>query len=757
MTESNIQIIGNIICTELRDADGMVIAKVSTDEIRDRVSYWDYRSLNSWMPFVFSAIQRNQMTLEQEAQCHEHEIEGKLGMWGVNPDLKPMPISAFLETVDQAESVFKESYDEKQDVIQEHERTEKSAISDDDVRDKVINAPYHSKIILTAPPGTGKTHTLIYRICSLLEKGAIENPFQEMVVLSFTRAAVSEIVKRVQERAEHGEQDDLRLVNVRTFDSFTTHVLSEDMNYEQMPRGYDERKDLFARSLSSGLLGPNATEVMNRIKVLIVDEIQDLVGVKAKLVLEIARKVVSNGGGITLFGDPAQSIYDYEVEDNTGLTSKEFMHEAKKILGSDLIQEELFIYHRYEDDHMKDFIFNARKAMGGKDGLEPDGDILRQLVSELDEIELSEIRSNPHSNNGTIILARNNLQVNQIGDWCERNGVPYKIHRGTQGDYWPGWIARLVQGVDNGQMSYDIAAMRWERRLGNSRIHFDEAWRFLDDNGIVRSDWIDLSILNQKVRERSPRYGDSDDNVNTLLISTIHRSKGLEYNTVILLKPESHYNTSTDSRERETSVIYVAATRAKRQLIILNENNNVLRRGAKKDFDVKQKLKHFLVRSNSNRWLKHMLLYGIDELAQESLIQTELFKPTSNGKDYVKKCQEKLWEAYGEWLGEMNISSLSDNFVFTIPKGIAGLNKDFPFCRASKNLEWDLKMLDDKYKHYLERSVKGLSNIQVVDLATIGFHTGNALANERLGYACLAIAPVVQCEAKLDITWEEQS
>jgi len=68
---------------------------------------------------------------------------------------------------------------------------------------------------------------------------------------------------------------------------------------------------------------PHAAETLRKVRWLLVDEIQDLVGVRARLVVLLMRKVLASGGAVSLFGDPAQSIYDFQVQD--GWNSARFL------------------------------------------------------------------------------------------------------------------------------------------------------------------------------------------------------------------------------------------------------------------------------------------------------------------------------------------------------------------------------------------------------------------------------------------------
>ena len=100
---------------------------------------------------------------------------------------------------------------------------------------------------------------------------------------------------------------------------------------------YDDRIQLAVRILATD--APQAVNILKQFRHVIVDEIQDLVGVRAQLVQQILRTV---GDGFSLFGDPAQGIFDYLVkQSDVGPTSIEFLSWVKEIFGGNLVEESL--------------------------------------------------------------------------------------------------------------------------------------------------------------------------------------------------------------------------------------------------------------------------------------------------------------------------------------------------------------------------------------------------------------------------------
>lgn len=169
---------------------------------------------------------------------------------------------------------------------------------------EIISAPVDDKILVNAGPGTGKTWCLIERLKYLLSKGVFPG---EILVLCFSRAATAEIKERLRQQFKiDGVDWSIEHVDVRTFDSFATLLLYQlDRGDELKGKDYDQRIEMAIDALKDR---PN---ILNK-KHLIVDEIQDLVGPRARLVETMLE---NSDVGFTLLGDSCQAIYDYQVKD----------------------------------------------------------------------------------------------------------------------------------------------------------------------------------------------------------------------------------------------------------------------------------------------------------------------------------------------------------------------------------------------------------------------------------------------------------
>ena len=171
---------------------------------------------------------------------------------------------------------------------------------------EIINLPVAAHALVSAAAGTGKTHTLAGRLTRLVESEGL-SAGDDVLVLSFSRAAVAELRRRIT-----GLAGDARYVGAATFDSFATRILAEAEPAGLLSRlDYDSR----IRSAVDLLSGPGIPDEVKLVRHVLVDEIQDLVGSRAQLVMALLERAEA---GFTLFGDPAQAIYGHQARRHFG-------------------------------------------------------------------------------------------------------------------------------------------------------------------------------------------------------------------------------------------------------------------------------------------------------------------------------------------------------------------------------------------------------------------------------------------------------
>ncbi len=431
----------------------------------------------------------------------------------------------------------------------------------------VINASVHDRILVNAGPGTGKTWTLIEKIIKMVQTGTDPETIQ---MLCFSRAAVEVIRNRMSQAIESGIVDvSLNLVDIRTFDSFASQVLYwvRDSEYEEIDQtfnierlSYEERILLFVDVLRA------IPELIEQCEHLIVDEVQDLVMSRAKMVLTMI-ELLPDSCGVTLFGDACQAIYDYQVDG--GMSSTDFYKQVEAT--------EKFTFYSFSKNYrqvsqLQTYCESYRKAILAEDISECNAQ-LERISEQLPDYNVTKIRAFEEDSLDTLVsegnvglLTRSNAEALMISSLFRKKGIPHTIQRRLSADYLSGWIATLfntstLKFFDKDSFVSAVHSMCSDY-FANSDLN--DIWDAVADTPGGSNKYIkakDLLRGIKKIKRSDGIYVSTP--VASVTVSTIHRSKGREYDSVILL--DSLISERTNNPE-EQRVNYVALSRAKQRI-----------------------------------------------------------------------------------------------------------------------------------------------------------------------------------------------
>lgn len=422
----------------------------------------------------------------------------------------------------------------------------------------IVEKPPEAQILVIAGPGTGKTHTLVARAAHLAD--AYDISPAEMLTLSFSRAAVAEIRKRAN--ASDGIS---RYITAYTFDAFASRLLALAAPDERWKRlNYDDRiraaTDLLRRH-------EDARNLLIEFRHMLLDEIQDLVTERAAFVETILGVAA---GGFTLFGDPAQAIYNFQRQGDT------------RAEGSDALYRHL--HERYADTLVELTLeHNHRAEKGSAMKALPFGPLLRAdkpdfvaLAHELETVALgltmigavpdaaSWLRLVPGT---TALLCRTNGEALMLSRMLHSQAIPHRLQRSSADRVAPAWIAAVLGPLDQPQIS--------RRNFFNRAVDFlpedltsELAWDRLKWVEGERGNTLDVARVADAIR-----IGNLPEDFNTIppatvVISTVHRAKGLEFDRVVLVEPRKSVDwpENDDTRAEEARVRFVAMTRPRSAL-----------------------------------------------------------------------------------------------------------------------------------------------------------------------------------------------
>jgi hypothetical protein len=541
--------------------------------------------------------------------------------------------------------------------------------------------------LVIAPPGTGKTHVLVQGLGKIVQAGGFNSEGDEIVVLSFSRAAVGELRTRLSALAESSGLEGLRYVTVRTFDSFVTELLRRDMPADVLRRkSYDDRIRFFVDNLESL---PACAERVAAMRYLFVDEVQDLVGVRADLTLKLAGSVVSGGGNAIMLGDPAQAIYDWQVKkDPEATTSAMFLRKISELLAPRVLR--FAKSYRFSGGQMEQLSEELREAMG--EGERPDSIRVVAALSALPRVQIAVSDLSPLASAGrsVAVLTRDNLEAWQVASWLRAQGIPVEHWRGARGGMWPPWIAVVLRGWAMTQMRVPTFEQRWNDRNCGSADGLASALVLLRALGVLDDDMLDIEAFRRCLLTQAPPATVKGGGI---VVSTIHRSKGLEFDHVVVLEPADN---RWHGNPEALRVLYVAATRAKKELSFLARDREILRSGK------------WLPGGHINLYrasdgINRVLLDGGDEVA----IRLEPGAPEA--EDVAHRL---LSTCAGQ--GRISFVKVDGGYRLAMPgkEGVVPVNR-----WASHALNRDLKYLEWRYR--FKGDLVELRGIECAELATV--------------------------------------
>ena len=179
----------------------------------------------------------------------------------------------------------------------------------DPAQQKIIHRPVSDRLIVDAGPGTGKTHVACARVAALISSGT---PSSRIWLISFTRTAVCEIRNRIARAL--GDPADAAAVCIATLDSQAWSLQSGFNSGALITGSFDENIEATARRVRED--GELRDYLATRVRHIIIDEGQDIVGVRAELTFALIQ-AVADGCGITVFADEAQAICGFFEEDKS--------------------------------------------------------------------------------------------------------------------------------------------------------------------------------------------------------------------------------------------------------------------------------------------------------------------------------------------------------------------------------------------------------------------------------------------------------
>ncbi|MFS8201813.1 UvrD-helicase domain-containing protein [Streptomyces sp. CWNU-52B] len=443
----------------------------------------------------------------------------------------------------------------------------------------VVEQPWDARVLVTAGAGAGKTHTLVRRLDALCGRQDPEEALEaaEILVLTFSRAATRELRERI---SRHGER--ARRVRARTFDAWAYEVLLRaHPDGEWGAVGFEERIAAATRAVEKGAL-----EIGDAVPPahVMIDEVQDLLGGRRELVETLLDRY-QDSCGFTVVGDAAQSVYGFQIADPGERVDEtgRFFDWLRFSYPDDLVELRL-------TENFRATTAEARIALAH-------GPLLQQLTDP-DEAgtrydELRDLLLDPANGMGDLtdeftldglrklsdtcaVLTRDNSEALVVSGLLHAHGIEHLLRRPLEERPVPYWVAELLRRTEATGLTED----RFRSLLAEIPLPYEPdaatLWTTLrrvargSGRGVLDTDRLRRAVADGRFPDEA-----ADPETARIVVSTVHRAKGLEFDRVIVLSPptvaELHkrYKDELDL-PAEARALYVAMTRARHDLYHVN-------------------------------------------------------------------------------------------------------------------------------------------------------------------------------------------
>ncbi|MGB0524020.1 MAG: RecQ family ATP-dependent DNA helicase [Flammeovirgaceae bacterium] len=435
------------------------------------------------------------------------------------------------------------------------------ALSPEQLQVILDNESQHSMIV--AGPGSGKTHVLVNKIATLLQVEDLRS--EQFLMLTFSRAAASEFKNRLHEligALAYG-------VDIHTFHGYAFELLGK-------MGSLDEADQVIPRAIESIQRGEAPLNKVANKSMLIIDEFQDIGSKEHQFlhtILEEAEHIKS-----IIVGDDDQTIYEFRGADiqNFHQYAQQFKPNKHHLLTNyrshaNLVDLSNFFIKRLKR-RLKDKPLVANTNKKGKIHI-----IEYQTNSPLYIPLTLRLKSLYANIKGSIaVLVTKNQEVIQLESLLKAEHIPCYTLQGKESFK----IRDLVEMrlfthflKEANESSTFISNKTWEA----IKVKFQQEIIASSSKSLVNlciqqfekefaekpmSEWL---IFMQEVRSEDVIMAQQKK----VLISTIHKAKGREFDQVFMLLND--YQARSEERIR---ALYVGITRAKSQLEIHTNTND---------------------------------------------------------------------------------------------------------------------------------------------------------------------------------------
>ena len=433
----------------------------------------------------------------------------------------------------------------------------------DDAQRKVIGSPADERLLVSAGPGTGKTAVACARVSHLVDQCGLEP--SRIWLISFTRTAVREIRDRTAACL-----DDAGLAHAVKIATLDSHAWAIHSGFDEDAKILGSYEDNIGNVLRQVQEDDDVADYLDEVEHLIVDEAQDIVGIRAELVAALIGRLPASCG-VTVFADEAQAIYGFAEESEVRPGALREPPLPERIRGGTVgafRSCELSTVYRTESPRLQRIFTEVRHGVLGGDGLEKVRKRVRRLAHgtapDVDDEAAADLDS-------AFILYRRRCDVLLAASFLYGKGIPHRVRMSGLPPCLAPWVGASLSEYTGRDLGRDVFAELWSSQIDGTsltRASPEEAWGHLVRIAGRTSTVVDMGLLRQRLGRRQPpaELCAAELGLSGPIVGTIHASKGREAETVHLMLPRS---TGGDiDEDEEARVVFVGATRGRSRLLV---------------------------------------------------------------------------------------------------------------------------------------------------------------------------------------------
>lgn len=425
-----------------------------------------------------------------------------------------------------------------------------------DTQRRIITDKASKYMVVAAGPGSGKTRVLVHKLASLLLMEDVKH--EQLLMLTFSRAAATEFKERLVDLIGNAAF----FVEIKTFHSFCFDLLGENGSIE-------DSQDVVERARLMVERNDAEPGMINR-AVLVIDEAQDMDAKEYALVRALMH--CNESMRVIAVGDDDQNIYGFRGSDAKYMRMMIEQENAVKYEMTENYRSAVNIVDFAESfvkrlsNRMKTNECTAVKEVTGLVDVteHSSGNIL---------LPLSRHVQSTYRGERACVLTATNEEAAQVAAMLKKNGLR----------------ARLIQSTEGFSFCNLMEVRYFTKKIDENTtatVVSDEVWEYAKHKTLEKyanspfSDYLKVFFNIFEKTNKTKYRSDLDeflkeskledfcrDESKTILVSTIHKSKGREFDTVYMLLKNAKADTDEQVRN-----LYVGITRAKKSLYIHCDN-----------------------------------------------------------------------------------------------------------------------------------------------------------------------------------------